>query len=164
MNSEFTIAVHCLVIMAEAPNRLWNSESLSQKVHTHPARVRKIMSTLRKSCLVTTKEGIGGGYRLDCDPSRCSLAMVYQATSCEALKLNWCSGDCEEREGGEEVQQLMNRVFSNAEHLLADYLQQWTIDTLVKQVKRMPDSSKKAGLAISAGGLHSDSIFRNGGE
>lgn len=164
MNSEFTIAVHCLVILANAPDRLWNSESLSRKVHTHPARVRKIMSTLRRSCLVTTKEGIGGGYRMNCDPSQCSLAMVYQATSCQALKLNWCSGGCEARAGGEEVQRLMNRVFSDAEQLLADYLQQWTIDALVKQVKRMPDSSKKNGWQISAGIPRSDSTYQNGGE
>nr|WP_262392615.1 Rrf2 family transcriptional regulator [Sporolactobacillus inulinus] len=51
MNSQFTIAVHCLIVLARNPEQVWNSESLSRKVHTHPARIRKIMSVLRKSGL-----------------------------------------------------------------------------------------------------------------
>lgn len=126
MNSEFTIAVHCLILLASVPDQIWNSESLSEKVHTHPARVRKIMSLLRNNSLVATKEGLGGGYRLSCNPADCTLARIYRITSCSALKLSWCSsfdehGKDEEIAG---IQRVLDQTFSQAERLLEIYLGQ----------------------------------------
>lgn len=135
MNSEFTIAVHCLIMLASAPDHLWNSESLSRKVHTHPARIRKIMSILRKDRLVMTKEGLGGGYRLNCDPEECTLARIYRTTSCTALKLNWCSPTADDCELS-GIRMVMEDTFSRAEHVLEDYLEQWTIAALLEQIKK----------------------------
>ncbi|CAM3118240.1 RrF2 family transcriptional regulator [Sporolactobacillus spathodeae] len=141
MNSEFTIAVQCLVVLASAPNRLWNSASLSEQVHTHPARVRKIMSALREHGLVATKEGLGGGYRLGCKPAQCSLARIYQATSCEALKLNWRA---EGTDGNDcaDIRKLLDQVFANAENLLNGFLDHWTLDVLAGSMRRVKSASQ----------------------
>ncbi|RYL92636.1 Rrf2 family transcriptional regulator [Sporolactobacillus sp. Y61] len=141
MNSEFTIAVHCLILLASAPDHLWNSESLSRKVHTHPARIRKIMSILRKRRLVSTKEGLGGGYRLDCDPGTCTLARIYRSTSCAALKLSWCSSGCMDDPDTSGIQQVMNQAFSGAEQILENYLEQWTLENLLEQVRKIRNGS-----------------------
>lgn len=136
MNSEFTIAVHCLILLASAPDHVWSSGSLSRKVHTHPARVRKIMSNLRRNALVTTKEGLGGGYRLGCPPVDITLALVYRIVSCEALKLNWCSGDGSDDPELANVRSVMDQAFCRAEAIFEKYLDQWTLDSLLKQIRR----------------------------
>lgn len=74
MNSEFTIAVHCLVFLSMKAECMANSEDLSQSVGTHPARVRKVLSVLRKHGYLTTKEGAHGGISLAGPARRSSLA------------------------------------------------------------------------------------------
>lgn len=59
MNSEFTIAVHSLVFLANLPDHMATSEEIATNVSTHSARIRKVMGFLRKAGYVTTKEGIG---------------------------------------------------------------------------------------------------------
>jgi Predicted transcriptional regulator len=137
MNSEFTIAVHCLIILANAPGQIWNSETLAGKVHTHPARVRKIMSLLRRNCLIMTKEGLGGGYRLACDPNSCSLAEIYRITACSALRLNWCSDSADKADKTERsgIRQALERTFSGAEHVLENYLSKQSIGSLLRELQ-----------------------------
>lgn len=137
MNSEFTIAVHCLIILAGAPGQMWNSETLAGKVHTHPARVRKIMSLLRRNCLIMTKEGLGGGYRLACNPDTCSLAEIYRITSCSALRLNWCSDSADKTDKTERsgIRRALERTFSGAEHVLENYLSQQSIGSLLCELQ-----------------------------
>ncbi|MCL1631198.1 Rrf2 family transcriptional regulator [Sporolactobacillus sp. CPB3-1] len=144
MNSQFTIAVHCLIVLARTPDRVWNSESLSQKVYTHPARIRKIMSCLRKSGLVETKEGIGGGYRLGCNPSACTLARIYQSISCEPLKLSWCSAGCAQDPEFERLRSVMDFAFNGAERGLEEYLERWSIDMLAKKASTDVQTKKIA--------------------
>ncbi|GGL51831.1 RrF2 family transcriptional regulator [Sporolactobacillus putidus] len=166
MNSEFTIAVHCLIVLASAPDRVWSSGSLSRKVHTNPARVRKIMSALRRNGLVTTKEGLGGGYRLGFSSGDVNLALVYRTVSCEALKLNWCSDDGAGDPELARVRSVMDQAFCRAETMLETYLEQWTIDSLLEQIKCEPDVPISDHFPVSA---HKDkstkyNINRIGGE
>jgi Rrf2 family protein len=151
MNSEFTIAVHCLIILASAPGQIWNSETLAGKVHTHPARIRKIMSLLRRNCLIRTKEGLGGGYRLACNPDTCSLAEIYQMTSCSALKLNWCSDpdDKIDKAGGSGIRQVLERTFSGAEQILEKYLSKQSIGSLLRELQEKSGTFSAREPAIS---------------
>ena len=51
MNSEFTIAVHSLVLLAHLPDHMATSEEIAANVSTHSARIRKVMGFLAKSRL-----------------------------------------------------------------------------------------------------------------
>ena len=78
MNSEFTIAVHCLVFLSMRSESMANSEDLSRSVGTHPARVRKVLSVLRKHGYLATKEGAHGG--------------IYLAVQVKRLSWGKCTG------------------------------------------------------------------------
>lgn len=148
MNSQYTIAVHCLIVLAKTPDHVWNSESLSQKVHTHPARIRKIMSSLRKSGFVETKEGLGGGYRMGCDPRVCTLARIYQSISCDPLKLSWCSTGCGQDPEFDRIRSVMDFAFTGAERGLEEYLEHWSIDSLIKRTEQ---SAEQKPETVAAG-------------
>nr|WP_122013603.1 Rrf2 family transcriptional regulator [Maliibacterium massiliense] len=64
MTSEFSIALHALAYLAKHPAACVSSQQLAENVCTNPARIRKVMAALKKADLITTKEGIGGGYRI----------------------------------------------------------------------------------------------------
>jgi DNA-binding IscR family transcriptional regulator len=136
MNSEFTIAVHSLVLLAYTPDHMATSEMIAQNVCTHPARVRKVMGLLRRADFVDTKEGIGGGYFLNCDPHEVSLADIWRAVAAGTLKPHWCSGDPEmDCVVASNIQPVMDCVFGLAERHLESFWEQWTISGVLEELR-----------------------------
>ncbi|WP_078414701.1 RrF2 family transcriptional regulator [Priestia abyssalis] len=137
MNSEFTIAVHSLVFLAYVPDHMASSELIAKNVSTNPARIRKIMSSLRKKGFVKTKEGIGGGYILDCHPQETTLAQIYRAVACGTFKPNWCTGDPEENcPVSSNTQVVMDQIFNEAEEYFEKYLEKITIHSVLEKIKQ----------------------------
>jgi Rrf2 family protein len=136
MNSEFTIAVHSLVLLAYHPGKMASSDYIAENVSTHPARVRKIMGLLKKQGYVITKEGVGGGFILRADPDLVTLGEIYRLTSEGSLQPNWCSGDtnmpCVVASNIEEV---MAKVFCEAEQHLTQYFDRITISNVLMELK-----------------------------
>ncbi|ASJ52587.1 transcriptional regulator [Brevibacillus formosus] len=137
MNSEFTIAVHSLALLAHIPEHMASSELIAKNVCTNPARIRKIMSILRKNGFVKTKEGIGGGYILACDPNEVTLAEIYRSISNGTLKPHWCSGDPQEAcQVSANMHGVMDQIFTEAEMYFTKYLEQITIRTVLDKVRQ----------------------------
>ncbi|EFM09114.1 MULTISPECIES: RrF2 family transcriptional regulator [Paenibacillus] len=135
MNSEFTIAVHSLVYLAYVPERMASSEALADNVGTHPARIRKVMSVLRKSGYVATREGAGGGYRLTAEPNEVSLGDIYRVMAQGSLMPSWCSGDPEmDCVVGSNMKQVMFGIFCTAEKRLETHFNAITIRDVLGQI------------------------------
>lgn len=94
MTGEFTIALHALVYLDHKACTL-SSEELAENICTNPARVRKVMSRLKKAGLVSTKEGAVGGYRFDGDPAAVSLLTLADALGTDFVVAGWHSGNQE---------------------------------------------------------------------
>lgn len=92
MNSSFCVAVHALVYLNHK-KRMISSEELAENICTHPARVRKVMSGLKKAGIVETKEGHVGGYQFSGDPEKLSLEQVANALNICFVETAWRSGD-----------------------------------------------------------------------
>ncbi|TDF95531.1 RrF2 family transcriptional regulator [Paenibacillus piri] len=138
MNSEFTIAVHSLVLLAYRPDHMATSDMIAYNVCTHPARVRKVMALLRKQGYVAAKEGQGGGFLLNCEPEQVTLAEVYRLTSMGSVKPNWCSGDLDQDcMIACNMASVMDHIFAGAEKQLIDYFHQSTIQDVLNQVREM---------------------------
>ncbi len=141
MNSEFTIAVHSLVLLAHIKDHMATSEHIAENVATHSARIRKVMGFLRKAGYVRTKEGIGGGFILSCDPEQVTLAEIYRLTSQGTLKPHWCSGDpnkpCLVASNMEKV---MDDIFCEAEKHMEAYFEKHTIGSLLRQIREGNES------------------------
>ncbi|MFC4777906.1 RrF2 family transcriptional regulator [Paenibacillus sp. GCM10023252] len=135
MNSEFTIAVHSLVYLAYVPDRMATSEMIADNVGTHSARVRKVMSLLRRSGYVDTREGAGGGYRLTIDPDVVTLGDIYRVMAQGSLMPSWCSGNPEmDCVVGSNMKQVMDGIFCRAEKQLEDHFSAITIQDVLGQI------------------------------
>jgi len=138
MNSDFVIALHSMVLLANLPDHMANSETIAENVCTNPARIRKVMSILRKSGYVKTKEGIGGGYILSCEPEKTTLSHIYLAMSSGSLKPHWCTGDTEKKcVISSNTQGVMDEIFIEAELHMQSYLNQITISNVLDRIKRL---------------------------
>jgi Rrf2 family protein len=125
-----------MALLAYRPDHMATSDMIAQNVCTHPARVRKVMSCLRKQGYIDTKEGSGGGYILNCEPSKVTLAELYRATALGAIKPTWCSGDQEQDcMVACHMAQVMGDIFCDAERHLLNYLQQVTIAGVLEQLR-----------------------------
>jgi Rrf2 family protein len=137
VNSDFTIAVHSLVYLAYLPDHMASSDAIAKNVCTNPARIRKIMSSLRNKGYVKTKEGIGGGYILSCNTNDVTLSDIYRIVSQGSLKPHWCTGDPEQKcLISSKTQVVMDEIFSNAEQYLQDHLEKTTIASVLEKIKQ----------------------------
>lgn len=91
MNSDFIVAVHAMVYLHHKAETL-SSEVLAENVCTNPARIRRVMSKLKKAGLVETKEGrLDGGYSYH-KTKTVTLAQISQALDVRFAETNWHSG------------------------------------------------------------------------
>ena len=92
MTSEFAVAVHALVFLNHKAKTL-SSEEIAQNVCTNPARIRKVLTKLKKANLVQSKEGSIGGYHFGQNAKDVNLRQVLCALNEPAVRAKWHSGN-----------------------------------------------------------------------
>lgn len=80
-NSQFSIAVHILTVIAKSDSERVKSDYLAQSVNTNPVVIRRLLSSLQESDLVTSQVGAAGGTSLSKLPKDIRLSEVYKAVS-----------------------------------------------------------------------------------
>lgn len=92
MTSEFVIALHGIVFLKHN-DRFLTSDEIAENICTNPARVRKIMTKLKKAGFVETKEGgRKGGYKFIGKPENISAANILNAIEEMPVNMKWRSG------------------------------------------------------------------------
>ena len=94
MTGEFAIAVHAIVYLNHKRSYL-SSEDLAKNICTNPARVRMVMSGLKKAGIILTREGASGGYAVREGVSSLSLREVAEAVGAVFVGSAWRPGDAD---------------------------------------------------------------------
>jgi Rrf2 family protein len=81
-NSQFSMAIHVLALMAKSCDDRIKSEYIAQSVNTNPVVIRRLLRTLFDADLVISQTGSCGGSCLTRKPSEISLMEVYRAVEC----------------------------------------------------------------------------------
>lgn len=113
-NSRFTVATHILTLLASTDEPV-SSDEIAVSVNTNPVVIRRLLSELAKSGLVTTQQGSGGGSRLARPADTITLAHVYRATEHGALFGMHRQAPNPTCEIGGNIQSVMSVVFDDAE-------------------------------------------------
>ncbi|WMC93744.1 RrF2 family transcriptional regulator [Kineothrix sp. MB12-C1] len=134
MNSEFCIAVHSLVFLNRKACMVSSSE-LAKNVCTNPARVRMVMAKLKKAGIVSTKEGLEGGYHLELNPKDLSLYEISEALNFKFVSSSWKSGgidmDCLIASGMGSV---LEHIYEDLNDLCKERLKQIYIDDINNEI------------------------------
>ena len=86
MNAEFSVAVHSLVFLSRKGGTA-TSDEIARSVCTNPARVRKVLSRLKKARLVSSREGHpDGGYAAAGTAEQITLLDVLNALDARVVK------------------------------------------------------------------------------
>lgn len=134
MTGDFCIAVHALVYLNHKRSVV-SSEMLAENICTNSARIRKVMSKLKKSGFVEAQEGHIGGYYIIRPPETLSLKEVLDALDEPAAALSWHSGsmdmECLISSGMAGV---MDDIISGMNEVSREYLNTITIDIIDKRI------------------------------
>ena len=134
MTSEFAIAVHALVFLNHRGITL-PSEALAENVCTNPARIRKVMARLKKAGLISTKEGVDGGYHFTLDPSEVTLRQIDEAVDGRLVSAAWKSGNSEKPcliASG--MAGIMDDIYEELDRLCKERLEQITIADIEQKI------------------------------
>ncbi len=91
MTSEFAVALHALVFLSRKGG-CQSSERIAENICSNPARIRKVLSRLKKAGLVKTKEGLDGGYLFAGDAKSVTLADICRASGATPVSVSWRPG------------------------------------------------------------------------
>ncbi|HEY1406238.1 MAG TPA: Rrf2 family transcriptional regulator [Spirochaetota bacterium] len=133
MNSEFALALHAMILMVYSEQELLTSSALSEKLNVHPVRIRKILALLKKNGLIESREGIHGGFSLNCNPDKVTLKEIYNITQKDVLKprCHDCSKHCRI---GANIENVLIQIFEKADENVQDFLEEYTLRKVVKMI------------------------------
>ena len=80
-NSQFSIAVHILTMLAKTSDERLKSEYLAKSVNTNPVVIRRLLCGLQSADLVVSQVGAAGGTTLAKKPKDIRLSDVYNAVA-----------------------------------------------------------------------------------
>src|SRR5688572_16043599 len=81
-NSQFSMAVHVLSLLARERSGNVTSEYIASSVNTNPVVIRRIIGQLNQAGLVSSQPGASGGTRLARRAGDITLRDIYGAVDC----------------------------------------------------------------------------------
>lgn len=143
MTQDFNISIHALLFLKHKGD-VRTSEQIAEKVCTNPVVIRRIMGALKRAGLVTTREGIHGGYQIREEGGEITLCEVKKALAVRPFKrtpARHVDEDCLLSSG---MGDLLDRLYEGMDEACDRYLTEITIGMLEKEIfERRP---AKAGL------------------
>lgn len=135
-NSQFSMAVHVLVMLAKYGDEKIKSEFVAGSVNTNPVVIRRLLGQLNQANLVESQTGASGGTRLARCPKEITLADVYKAVSCgEVFALHGKSPnrDCPV---GRNIESVLCNLQKEIDKTVGDKLSQYTLQSVLEIIER----------------------------
>jgi Rrf2 family protein len=138
-STRFAVGVHLLTLLSNAPKGMTtSSEEMSGSVGSNPVHVRRVLGRLREAGLVTSRPGVGGGWRLTRAPSGITLGDVWRAVRAENgqfLGLHAANPECEI---GREIHGVLGDIDRDAARALEAELDGTTIEQVTDRAVAGP--------------------------
>ena len=133
-NSQFSMAVHVLTLLARADGASLKSDYIADSVNTNPVVIRRLVGQLGAAGLVTSQTGAHGGTRLARDAKDVKLCDVYNAVCCgDVFALHTAPNqDCPVGRGIETV---LCNLQKQIDRSIGDKLAEYTLRDITRMVE-----------------------------
>jgi len=134
-NSQFSMAVHVLTMLARSEGQNVKSEYLAGSVNTNAVVVRRLLSQLGNANLVTCQTGSAGGARLAQNPAEIRLADIYHAVECGevfALHRRGANKDCPV---GRNIEAVLCNLQKAIDHAVDEKLAEYTLGDVLAKIE-----------------------------
>jgi Rrf2 family protein len=133
-NSQFSMAVHILTLLARAGEERVKSEYIAGSVNTNPVVIRRVLSQLNQAGLVSSQTGASGGTMLAKVPRDISLCAIYKAVSCGevfALHAKSPNQDCPV---GKNIEAVLCSLQKEIDQSVGEKLGQYSLASVIEMV------------------------------
>jgi len=134
-NSQFSMAVHVLTMLARSEGENVKSECLAASVNTNAVVIRRLLSQLGHANLVASQTGAAGGTRLAKHPQDIKLADVYHAVSCGevfALHRKGANKDCPV---GRNIEAILCNLQKEIDRTVGEKLAQYSLHDVLQMTE-----------------------------
>ncbi len=134
-NSQFSMAVHVLMMLAKSREENVKSEYIAKSVNTNPVVIRRLLGQLNQADLVVSQTGANGGTRLARCPNEINLSEVYKAVSCGevfALHGKAPNQDCPV---GKNIEAVLCNLQKEIDRSVDEKLSQFTLQSVFEKVE-----------------------------
>ncbi|NOT48740.1 MAG: Rrf2 family transcriptional regulator [Acidobacteria bacterium] len=135
-NSQFSMAVHVLAILARYKDEKIKSEAVAGSVNTNAVVIRRLLGQLSQAKLVESQTGASGGTRLAKCPNQITLAEIYKAVSCgEVFALHGKSPnrDCPI---GKNIEAVLCNLQKEIDKSVGEKLSQYTLQSVLEIIEQ----------------------------
>jgi DNA-binding IscR family transcriptional regulator len=130
-NTQFALGVHMLTLLAGSDPAALSSDDMAGSAQSNPVHVRRVLGLFREAGLVTSRPGVGGGWRLRADPETTTLADVWRVVhgpGADVLGLRSANPACPV---GRSIQASLAAIGQDAARAVQAELRRTTIAQLV---------------------------------
>lgn len=138
-NSQFSMAVHVLAMLAKSGEDNIKSERVAGSVNTNPVVIRRLLGQLNQANLVISQTGAAGGTRLARCPMEITLAEIYKAVSCgEVFALHGKSPnqDCPI---GKNIESVLCNLQKEIDKTVGEKLSEYTLQSVIDVIEQGRD-------------------------
>lgn len=134
MDTKFSVAVHVLILISESAVPM-NSDRMAESVGTNASYVRKILSLLKKSDIITR---VDSGYSLTYPPENLTLLEIYQSVmeNPEIHLLDIHRNPNDKCIVGRHIKPVLTDMFTDIEKKFADSLESKTLADCIKGIEK----------------------------
>ena len=132
MDTKFSVALHILIFISET-DKIVSSELLANSVNTNSSHIRKIIALLKKGGLIESQQG-KTGMTLAKSTKDITLADVYQIVYPNKHLVNIHEGANIECPVGNNIENLLQPVFNEAQDAFYNKLASKTLEQLIKEL------------------------------
>lgn len=135
-NSQFSMAVHVLSLLAGSREENLKSEYIAGSVNTNAVVIRRLLGQLNQADLVVSQTGANGGSRLSRCPDSINLAEVYKAVNCGgvmALHTKEPNQDCPV---GKNIEAVLSCIQNDIDKSIEAKLSQYTLQSVFEMVEQ----------------------------
>ncbi len=133
-NARFTVATHILTLLAYGKGQRMTSSEIAASVNTNPVVIRRVLGQLRRTGLVESRGGAGGGWLLARPPEDINLKDVLLATN---PSLSFPMHPHEPNPNcpvGRSIQRVLAGHYEEAQRAMLAYFERVTIAELLQEV------------------------------
>lgn len=135
-NSQFSMAVHVLAMLAKSGEDKIKSEYVAGSVNTNAVVIRRLLGQLNQANLVISQTGAAGGTRLARCPKEITLDEIYKAVSCgEVFALHGKSPnqDCPI---GKHIEAVLCNLQKEIDKTVGEKLSQYTLQSVIEVIEQ----------------------------
>ena len=135
-NSQFSMAVHILALLAGTEKANVKSDQIARSVNTNPVVIRRVLGQLSHAGLVVSQTGAFGGTRLAKPPDDITLREIYRAVPCGqvfALHGRTPDQDCPV---GRNIEAVLCNLQKEIDRSVAEKLDELTLAMIIEKVQQ----------------------------